>query len=132
MSNTQSLEVREKTPLDTKSEATIPARYFLPQTDIFENDAALIVVMELPGVERKDLDIHVENDVLRVEGRIDFAKYDGMHPLYSEYSVGHYARSFTLSRKIDTQRINAALEDGVLTLTLNKVEEARPRRIPIG
>lgn len=127
----QALEVQEKKELASKNEKTVPARYFVPLTDIFENEEALTVVMEMPGVEKKDLDINVENDVLRVEGRIDFAKYQGLEPLYSEYNIGHYARSFTLSNKIDAQRINAGLEDGVLTLKLPKIEEARPRRIPI-
>jgi HSP20 family protein len=128
----KSLEVREKKEVESKGEQTVPARYFVPQTDIFETDGALTVVMEMPGVERKDLDIHLENDVVRVEGRIDFTKYERLQPLYSEYNVGHFARSFSLSRKIDNQRISANLADGVLTLTLNKVEEAKPRRIPIG
>ena len=131
MTKGQSLEVQEKKELATKEEKTAPARYFVPVTDIFETDDALTVVMEMPGVEKKDLSIHVENDVVRVEGRIDFSKYEGLEPLYSEYNVGHFARSFSLSNKIDAQRINAALDDGVLTLKLSKVEEARPRRIPI-
>jgi HSP20 family protein len=132
MTKGQALEVQEKKEVAPKSEKTVPARYFVPLTDIFENEDALTVVMEMPGVEKKDLDVQIENDVLRVEGRIDFAKYQGLEPLYAEYNVGHYARSFALSNQVDTQRINAALEDGVLTLKLPKVEQARPRRIPIG
>jgi HSP20 family protein len=69
---------------------------------------------------------------LRVEGQIDFSKYQGMQPVYTEYNVGHYARRFTLSGKIDREAIAAQLEDGVLTLTLPKAKEAVPRRIPIG
>ena len=91
----------------------------------------MVVVMEVPGVEKKDLDISLENDVLRIEGRINFSKYDGFDPLYTEYSVGHYARAFTLSSKIDQQQIGAELEDGVLKLTLKKSQEAIPRRISI-
>ena len=70
--------------------------------------------------------------MLRVEGRINFAKYEGLEPLYTEYNVGHFARSFTLSSKIDRQQISAELENGVLTLTLRKAKEAVPRRIAIG
>jgi len=88
--------------------------------------------MEMPGVEKKDVEVNVENDVLRVEGRVDFTKYEGLEPLYTEYNVGHFARSFTLSNRIDQQQIAAQLEDGVLTLTLKKAKEAMPRKIAIG
>jgi HSP20 family protein len=128
----QSLEVQGKKELVSKDEKTVPARYFVPVTDIYETDDGLTVVMEVPGVERKDVDINVENDVIRVEGRIDMSKYDGLDPLYTEYNVGHFARSFTLSNKIDQQKIGAELADGVLTLTLPKLKEAQPRRISIG
>ena len=90
------------------------------------------VVMEMPGVEKKDIDVALENGVLRVDGRIDFSKYEGMEPVYTEYNVGHYTRSFTLSNKIDQEKISAQLDDGVLTLTLPKAKEAQPRRIAIG
>ena len=73
----------------------------------------------------------IENDVLRVEGRVDFGNYEGMEPLYTEYNVGHFARAFTLSSKIDQQQITAKVEDGVLTLTLKKAREAMPRRITV-
>ena len=69
---------------------------------------------------------------LRVDGQIDFSKYEGMEPVYTEYNIGHYTRSFTLSNKIDQERISAQLDDGVLTLTLPKAQEAQPRRISIG
>jgi HSP20 family protein len=75
--------------------------------------------------------VNIENDVLRVEGRIDFAKYEGLEPLYTEYNVGHFARSFTVSNKIDQQQISAQLDDGALTLTLKKAKDAIPRKIAI-
>jgi HSP20 family protein len=75
--------------------------------------------------------VDIENDVLRVEGRIDFSKYGDLEPLYTEYNVGHFARTFALPNKIDQQGIGAQLTDGVLTLTLRKVKEAAPRRIAI-
>jgi HSP20 family protein len=132
MAKSQALEVKEKKEVVSKEEKTVPARSFLPTTDIYETDEALTVVMEIPGVEKKDLDVALENDVLRVEGRIDFSKYEGLEPLYTEYNVGHFARAFTLPRKIDQQQIGAQVEDGVLTLTLRKAKEAQPRRIAIG
>jgi HSP20 family protein len=132
MAQSQSLEVQEKKELVSKEEKTVPARYYVPTTDIYETEDALTVVMEMPGVEKKDIDINLENDVLRVEGRIDFSKYQGFEPLYTEYNIGHFARAFTLSRQIDRQQISAQLEDGVLRLTLKKAAEAMPRRIAIG
>src|SRR6516162_9408098 len=131
MARSQALEVQEKKELVSKDEKTDPARYYLPTTDIYETEDALTVVMELPGVERQAVDVNVENNVLRVQGRIDSSKYEGLEPLYTEYNVGHFTRTFTLSNKIDQQQISAQLDDGVLTLTLRKVKEAIPRRIAI-
>ena len=130
MSN-QSLEVQQKKEVVTKGEKTVPARYYVPSTDIYETDDALQVVMEVPGVDRKNIDVKLENSELHVEARIDFTKYDGMEPLYTEYSVGHFARSFSLSQLIDQNNIAANLADGVLTLTLKKVQRAQPRKIEI-
>jgi HSP20 family molecular chaperone IbpA len=131
MAQSQALEVQEKKELLSKEEKTVPARHYIPNTDIYETEDALTVVMEIPGVEKKDVDINLENDVLRVEARIDFGKYEGLEPLYTEYNVGHFARAFTLSRKIDQQQIGAQLEEGVLRLTLRKAAEAKPRRVAI-
>jgi HSP20 family molecular chaperone IbpA len=131
MSGSQQLTVREKQELAAKEEKTIPGRYFVPPADIYETDTALTVILEMPGVIRDKLDIALENDTLRVEGQIDFGKYQGVEPLYTEYNVGHYARGFTLSDRIDRDNISAQLEDGVLTLTLPKARESMPRRIPL-
>jgi HSP20 family molecular chaperone IbpA len=131
MAQSQTLEPQEKKELVSKDEQTIPVRYFVPTTDIYETEDALTVVMEVPGVEKGAVDISVENDVLKVEAKIDPAKYEGTDPLYTEYNIGHFARSFTLSNKIDQQQIGAQLENGVLTLTLKKAKEATPRRIAI-
>lgn len=127
----QSLQVQEKKELVPKGEKTVPARYFLPATDIYEANDALTVVMEVPGVDRKDIEVRLENDELHVEARLDLSKYEGMEPLYTEYNVGHFSRTFSLSQKIDQQQITASLDDGVLTLTLKKVQEVLPRRIEI-
>lgn len=131
MTKNQELSVQEKKELTSKEEKTVPARYYVPNADIFETDEALTVLMEMPGVEKKDVSINLENDVLRIEGKIDFSKYEGLEPVYAEYNIGHYARAFTLSNKIDPDGIGADLGDGVLTLTLRKAKEAIPRKIPI-
>jgi len=132
MGTTPELTVRDKKELAGKEEKTLPGRFYVPSADIFETDEALCLVMEMPGVEKENIDVGLENGVLRVEGRIDFANYEGMEPVYTEYNVGHYTRTFGLPTKIDQERIRAQLEDGILTLTLPKAKEAQPRRIAIG
>src|ERR1700687_2282512 len=131
MAEKQEMEVREKKELTAKVEEKVPGRHFVPYADIYETDDALAVVLEMPGVEKKDLEVALENDVLRVDGRIDFSKYKDMEPVYTEYNIGHYARSFTLSGTIDREKISANLEDGVLTLNLPKAKHAQPRKIAI-
>jgi HSP20 family protein len=131
MDSKQERQVQQKRELEKKEETTIPARIFLPTADIYETEDALSVILEMPGVEKNNVDVRVEGGVLKVEGRLDFSKYQGLQPLYTEYNVGHYFRSFQLSSKIDHSRIEAELKDGVLALTLPKVEEAKPRTIQI-
>ena len=128
----QELQVREKRELEKKQESTVPARTFVPTADIFETEPALTVVLEMPGVDKSNVDISIEDNILTVHGRLDFAKYEGLQPVYTEYNVGHYRRSFSLSNKIDQGKISAEMTDGVLTLVVPKAEEAKPRRIPIG
>lgn len=131
MANGQEIATREKKELVSKEEQTAPGRHYVPYADVYETDDALTVAMEMPGVEKQHLTISLENGVLRVDGQIDFSKYEGMQPVYTEYNVGHYRRSFSLSNKIDQENISAQVEDGVLTLTLPKAKEAQPRKIAI-
>jgi HSP20 family protein len=131
MATRQELQVQQKRELDKKEEDTIPARVFLPAADIYETDDALNVVLEMPGVEKNSVEIRVEDGVLKIDGRLDFSKYQGLQPLYTEYNVGHYSRSFRLPSRIDQTKIAAELKDGVLSLVLPKVEEAKPRTIEV-
>ena len=134
MASANELQAQEKRELQKKEESTIPTRVFMPTTDIFETDEALTVVMEMPGVDKANIDIGVENDILTVDGRIDFSKYEKLQlqPVYTEYNIGHYRRSFTLSStRINQDKIQAQMSDGVLTLTLPKAEQAKSRRIAV-
>lgn len=92
MAGSQELTVRDKREMVAKEEKTTPGRYFVPAADIHETNDALTVVMEMPGVDRSHLNVSLENDVLRVDGQIDFSKYEAMEPVYTEYNVGHYTR----------------------------------------
>jgi HSP20 family protein len=131
MASTQELQVQKKRERENKEETTIPARTFMPATDIYEEEDALTVILEMPGVEKSNVNIHVEDGALNVEGRLDLAKYRGLQPLYTEYNIGHYSRSFRLSSKIDQSNIAAEMKDGVLSLKLPKVKEAKPRTIQV-
>jgi HSP20 family protein len=126
------LQVQEKREVEKKQEATVPARTFVPTADIFEAEPSLTLVLEMPGVEKSNVDISVEDGVLTVQGRLDFSKYQELRPVYTEYNIGHYRRSFSLSNKVDQTKISAEMKDGVLTLVLPKAEQAKPRRISIG
>ena len=132
MDSQQELQVQQKRELEKKQEeATIPARVFVPTADIYETEDALTVVMEMPGVDKGNVDIIVHEGTLKVDGRLDFSKYEGLQPVYTEYNIGNYARSFSLSSKIDQNKIGAEMKDGVLSLVLPKVEESKPRTIQV-
>lgn len=131
MTDSNVLDTLEKKEHETEQEKTVPGKHYVPYTDIFEVDEALVVVMEIPGVDRSDTNIHIEKNILTVEGRIGHSKYDALSPVYTEYNIGHYSRSFTLSNEINQDDITADIEDGVLTLKLPKTKEVQPRRIEI-
>lgn len=131
MSDSQELQVQQKREVERKAEGTTLGRVFVPVTDIFETPDALTVVLEMPGVDRDSIEASVENDVVTIEGRLNFAKYEGMQPVYTEYNVGHFARSFAISNKIDQTKISAQMNDGVVTIVLPKAEQAKPRKIQV-
>jgi HSP20 family protein len=131
MASRQELQVQKKREHENKEESTIPARVFVPSADIYETQDALMVILEMPGVEKSNVDVRVEDGVLSVVGKLDLSKYQGLQPLYVEYNVGHYSRSFQLSSKVDQSKIAAELKDGVLALTLPKLEQAKPRTIEV-
>ncbi len=125
------MQVQKKRELEAKEESTVPTRTFVPTADIYEDRDSLKVTLEMPGVEKGNVEVRVEEGVLFVEGRLDLSKYRGLQPLYTEYNIGNYARSFRLSNAIDQDKIGAELKDGVLSLTLPKAEKAKPRTIQV-
>jgi HSP20 family molecular chaperone IbpA len=131
MPKEQELQVQQKREVQQKQESTSPSRQFMPVTDIFETDQALSLIVEMPGVKKENVDVQVENDVLTIQGRIDFSNYEGLQPVYTEYNVGDYTRSFQLLSKIDQGKIKAQLRDGVMTLVLPKAEKAKSRKIAV-
>ena len=131
MAAKQALQVQQKREVEAKQETTIPVRVFVPNADIYEDENELTVILEMPGVDKSNVEISVEGGVLRVSGRLDFSKYQGLQPLYTEYNIGHYSRSFSLSNKIDQNKIAAEMKEGVLSLKLPKVAEVKPKTIQV-
>lgn len=121
-------EKRELAPAEERTEA---GRFYSPYTDIHETADAVIVTMEVPGVGKSAIEIGLDKSVLTVTGNIESKKYEGLKPIYSEYNVGNFVRSFTLSTKIDSDAISASVADGVLTVRLPKAAEAVAKRIAI-
>lgn len=112
-------------------EKTVAGKYYVPLTDITETEKSLVVTMDMPGVKKENINVKLEDNILEVDGQIDFSPYNNLNPVYTEYNVGHYTRRFTVSNTIDTGNIDASLSDGVLTLTLPKAPEAQPRQIKV-
>lgn len=129
MSSPQDIQVQKKRELE--NETTVPVRVFVPTTDIHETHDSLIVYLEMPGVDKKHVSIRVEDGVLHVEGQLELERYEGLRPVYTEYNVGHYARTFRLPNQIEVGKIEAQMKDGVLTVNLPKIEQAKPRTIQI-
>jgi HSP20 family protein len=103
-----------------------------PAVDIYEQNGNIVLQAELPGLDPKDVDVRVENNVLTLRGQRKLeenVKQDNYHRV--ERSYGSFTRSFTLPSQVDTEKIQASYKDGVLRLTLPTREEAKPKQIAI-
>jgi HSP20 family protein len=127
----QEVAPRAKRELAQTEERTEAGTFFSPYTDIHETERAVIVSMEVPGVAKDAIDLRLEKGVLTVKGTVDGTKYASLRPIYSEYNVGNFVRTFTVSTKIDAAAITANVVDGVLTVELPKAKEALARRITV-
>jgi HSP20 family molecular chaperone IbpA len=113
------------------AEATRPGRVFEPDVDIFESDAAITVLADMPGVEPSGLDVDLRDNLLTITGTVKKVEGGDERILLREYETGSFYRQFRLSSAVDQSRIDATLKDGVLRLTLPKAEAHRPRKIEI-
>jgi len=121
-------------PLATPSEfeASRLAEGSLPALDLYEDKDALIVAVELPGMKKEDIAISLEDGVLSVSGeRKQGSKHESAVACRCERVLGHFERRVSLPGKVDAGKIKAAYTDGVLTVTLPKAEEAKPKQIQI-
>lgn len=133
MSNkgSKNLQVKPKQELTSPAEQTRPGLIFTPNVDIFETDHDITLLADMPGVSTENLTIDLRENVLTLTGEV--APFEGANEedILIEYEIGKYYRQFNLSSVIDQSKIDAKLNDGVLRLTLPKVEEATPRRIEV-
>jgi len=125
------LVVQQKKELESQKEQTTPLKRYVPATDIVENENQLLVFMDMPGVSKENISVKLEKNVLKIDGSIEMSAYTDLKPLYTEYNVGNYTRQFELSNTIDQSKIEAKMDNGVLSLVLPKVPEAQPRTIQI-
>jgi HSP20 family protein len=128
---TKSLQAKEKKEVATPAELTKPGLIFNPAVDIFETERELTLLADLPGVKAKDLKIDLKDDVLTLTADETPLEGPGEKDVFREYRTGTYYRQFSLSDTIDQSKIEAVMKDGVLRLTLPKVEAATPRKIAV-
>ena len=129
--DTKELQAKEKLEVASPVEQTKPGRIFTPAVDIFETEKEIALLADLPGVKADGLTIDLRDDILTLTGEVKPFEEPDEADILIEYDVGTYYRQFTLSEVIDQEKIDAQLQDGVLRLTLPKVEKAVPRQITV-
>ncbi len=112
-------------------EVTRSGPVYRPDTDIYETEDQLVVVTDMPGVASDGIDVTLERRVLTIRGQIHPSAPEGYRQLTAEYGVGDFERVFTLSEDIDQERINATVQDGVLTLELPKAPSVKAKKIDV-
>jgi HSP20 family protein len=105
-------------------------RQITPPVDIYETENDVVLVADVPGLTKENLEIDIDNEELTIKGAFE-EQDSGGQKLINECIYGEYYRAFTLGDVIDREKISAKLDDGVLTLTLPKVERVKPRKIAI-
>lgn len=121
----------DNTAVTKASEAARDELALLPATDVIEDAGGITLYADMPGVPKEKLTLHVEADTLTIEGELALDLPEGMESSHAEVSLPRYRRVFTLSRELDSSKVNAEFNQGVLKLRIPKAEHAQPRRIEI-
>ena len=125
------MQVEKNEVMDRETEQTRDRRVFSPATDIYETDDEITLVMDMPGVSEKDIDITLEKDILSINAAVEPKLPEGFALSYAEYAVGDFHRKFRLTKLVDPEAIKAVLENGVLRLTLTKSNISRTKKIAV-
>jgi HSP20 family protein len=125
------LKVREKQEVTSAAEQTTPGLVFTPAVDIFETEKEITLLADIPGVKANDLIIDLRDNTLTLAADIAPEDNPNEENLLKEYETGRYYRQFTVGELINQENIDAKLNDGVLRLTLPKVEKAAPKKITV-
>lgn len=104
---------------------------YLPATDVYEQNDAIVVIADMPGVPDANVEVELENQTLSIRGRTEDMPQEGFDPLFSEFVPGVYERAFTVSTDIKRDAIKATMKHGVLRVVLPKSEAEVPRKIKI-
>jgi HSP20 family protein len=117
---------------NAETESPLTTASFVPAVDVYEDDKKVVLKLEVPGIEEKDLDVRVENHTLTVKGERKFEKEEKEENFHRiERRFGSFYRAFTLPSTVDTENVDAKYEAGVLKLELKKKPEAQPRQIKV-
>ncbi len=103
----------------------------MPPVDVIEDADGITLYADLPGVPKERLDVHIDGEMLSIEGEMGLEMPKEMEATHVEVSLPRYRRVFTLSRELDPERMSAELKNGVLTVRIHKAEHAKPRKIEI-
>lgn len=128
---TQDIQARDKQEVQSPAEPTTPGRVFSPLVDIFEDDQALTIVADMPGVPSENVSIDLQEDTLTLTGVPTLTVSESEETLVQEFEIGKFFRQFRLSEVIDQPHIKANLNNGVLRVTLPKIGPAKPRKVQI-
>lgn len=103
----------------------------MPPVDVIEDAGGITLYADLPGVPRDKLSLQIEADRLTIDADIALDLPEGMQPSHAEVGLARYHRAFTLSKELDTEKVGAEFNNGVLKLRIPKAEHAQPRRIEV-
>lgn len=127
---TKNIQKKEQENME-RIERTRSAVIYRPNVDIVERKDNIVLTADMPGVDRYAVDITLEKNVLTVYGRVDAEAPENSKVIHTEYGIGDYQRSFTLTDEIDRNKIEATMKNGVLKLVLPKAEPAKARKIAV-